>query len=394
MQSIRMISFTASAFGALATTIIMPILAPLIRELDLTEIQGGAMISIGSLIMALCAPLWGRYFDTRGRKFVLILGFGGIFVGYVLFTMTIWAGLSGFWTGTMLFVLLVITRTFLGMFLSVPQMGAQALMADITKPEERSSGMAVVSAGMGTGTVVGPAIGGALAALDLILPLAATTVLGLLGLVFVAVGLPNTAKPVAGDRDASGAWSPQVVPWIVFCLVNIYAVMTFQICAGFYIQDTLQLENSEVAPLLAIALTCVGVALVLTQIAQIKLLKWESRRMVIVGALHWIASIVVLLTWTNVFAYHVSYVLAGIGVGLLIPGYVSGASLATPAEHQGSVSGWIATAIGTSGVLAPITSTLLYTWSINLPFEIVIALMVLVILVAMLLGRNSSENAR
>ena len=393
MQPIRTISFTAAAFGALATAIILPILAPLIRELNLTEAQGGAMVSIGSLVMALSATLWGRLSDTRGRKLVLMIGFGGIFASYVLYTSTVWAGLSGYWTGTMLFVLLIITRCIVGFFLSVPQMGAQALMADITTPEERSSGMAVVSAGMGIGTVVGPAIGGALATISLVLPLAATTVLGLIGLIYIAVKLPAHTKPASPTDHAKGAFSMAVVPWLVFCVVTIYAIVTFQICTGFYIQDKLGLENTEVAPLLAVALTSVGVALIITQIAQVKLLKWQSRRMVIVGALMWALSILILLSWANLYVYYLAYICAGIGAGLLMPGYVSGASLATAAEHQGSVSGWIATAQGIGGILAPISSTLLYTYAIELPFEIIIGLMVLVVIGAMLLQQKALKEA-
>ena len=45
--------------STLAVMIIMPILAPLIRAMGLSESQGGWMISIGSIVMAVTGAWWG-----------------------------------------------------------------------------------------------------------------------------------------------------------------------------------------------------------------------------------------------------------------------------------------------------------------------------------------------
>lgn len=368
--------------------IILPILAPLVRELHLTESQAGWMVSIGSLFMAGAAPLWGRFSDTRGRKAVLLWGFTGIFVSYVAYTATVWAGLTGVLAGSVLFLVLVATRSGIGVFLATPMTGAQALIADNTSEEDRSSGMAIISAGSGIGLVLGPGIGGILAINGLIWPLIATTVLGLVGAVYVGLALPKAQPRQKTTNTSKGALTRHTAPWLVIGIIAMCGIVTVQICAGFYIQDSLALETFEVAPILAIALTSVGIAMLVTQIVQIKLLRWSSRMMVTIGPIIWILGTVLLLSTSDVLAYYLAYALMGIGVGFLMPGYVSGASLAAHADHQGSVSGLSAAAQGIAGVIGPVASTTLYGFGIALPFEAIMGLMVLVIIGAVLLPKN------
>jgi len=59
MNKLKATIFLCVALSGLATSVILPILAPLIRELNLSESQGGWMVSIGSVAMALMAAFWG-----------------------------------------------------------------------------------------------------------------------------------------------------------------------------------------------------------------------------------------------------------------------------------------------------------------------------------------------
>ena len=62
------------ALSIVATTLILPILAPLIRELHLSVVQGGLMLTIGSVAMVVAAPLWGIVSDRYGRKKTIVAG--------------------------------------------------------------------------------------------------------------------------------------------------------------------------------------------------------------------------------------------------------------------------------------------------------------------------------
>lgn len=378
MNKTRFTIFLSVALSGLATAVILPILAPLIRELQLSESQGGLMVSIGSVAMAVMASFWGAASDRFGRKPVMLLGFAGLFVSYVIYTSVVGYGLAGALSGMSLFVLLVAGRALVGAFLPAVPAGAQALMADNTSAEDRSSGMAIISAASGIGLVVGPAIGGILALKGLIWPLVLTTGLCFAAFFVVLFAIPKAPPRVRQQIPPTNPFAPALLPWLLAGVLTMCSVVTIQISAGFYFQDMLGLTNAETGPLLAVALTLVGVALFVTQILQIKLLRWPARTMILAGSVCWIVGIAVLLGTASAGAYYLAYTFMGIGAGLLMPGYMSGASLAVPADRQGAVAGFSAATQGIGGILAPVASTMLYEIDRTLPFWCIIGLMVLI----------------
>lgn len=95
MARIRFSVFFSVFVSMVALMIIAPVMPPLIRELGLSEVHSGIIISLGSVAMAVMAPVWGRLSDLKGRKPVILMGFIGMFVSYVIFTATMYAGLYG-----------------------------------------------------------------------------------------------------------------------------------------------------------------------------------------------------------------------------------------------------------------------------------------------------------
>ncbi|NJN52583.1 MAG: MFS transporter [Gammaproteobacteria bacterium] len=91
-------------------TVLFPVLAPLGREIGLTEIQITGIIAASSLTVFLSSPIWGRVSDVWGRKRVMLVGLFGFTAGTVLFNSVLYAGLSGTLTGWTLFATLVVAR--------------------------------------------------------------------------------------------------------------------------------------------------------------------------------------------------------------------------------------------------------------------------------------------
>ena len=118
-------------------------------------------------------------------------------------------------------------------------------------------------------------------------------------------------------------------------------------------------------------------ALFATQILQVKILQWPARRMIIAGALFWVAGLLALLLTATIAAYFVSYALLGIGAGLLMPGYMAGASLAVASDRQGAVAGLSSAAQGIGFILGPVASTTLYEIDRSLPLWGLLGLMTL-----------------
>lgn len=394
MKSYQRNVFMSLAISGLALGVIMPILTPLTRELGLADSQGGAIVSIGSVAMALSAAFWGRYSDKRGRKAGIMAGFVGILIGYIVMTALFWAGLQDILKGTVLFVLLLAARSFVGVFLPAIPSSAQALIADNTRPEERASAMALLGLGNGVGMVVGPALGGIVAMAGLLYPMGMTVILALIGLIIVSRSMPSG---LAGQASQSAArlspWGNGVWVWMLCAFLIYCAIITMQVSAGFFLQDRLGVSGSTAAQVLAIALTMVGVMLIITQILQMKLLQWGPRRLGVVGGLTFAGAILLLLVSHSALMCYLAYGIMGLGAGMLVTCVSSGSSMAVGPDQQGQVGGLVAVAQGVAAIIAPYGSTVLYEQAMDRPFVVAAAGLALVAVIQAVVPVRVASNA-
>ena len=87
---------------AMGQSLVFAILAPLGREVALSEFQITSIIAVSALIFGLGAPRWGRFSDRVGRKPIIIVGLVGYTVGTALFASVFYAGLLGVLSGVTL----------------------------------------------------------------------------------------------------------------------------------------------------------------------------------------------------------------------------------------------------------------------------------------------------
>ncbi len=380
MKQTKAMIAVSAALSVVATTLILPILSPLIRELHLSVSQGGLMLSIGSVVMVLAAPLWGKASDRYGRKMVIVAGFLGILVGYALYTGVVIAGLHGLLTVSVTFLALTASRAAVGAFLSSIPAGTQALMADITGAGERASGMAIISAATGLGLIAGPAVSGILSTSGITWPLFAAIAFCGLGAIIALVFLKDPPVAVSNPSPKTKLFSVGLQPWLLAGVVLWFAIATMQIVAGFYFQDRLGLDASATARMLSLALTLVGVAMFGVPLLQMRVLKLAPRALILAGASLWVAGLLVLLSTTNALSYYVGFMLLGLGAGCLLPGVMAGASLAVDHDGQGVAAGLVSATQGIGFIIAPAVSTVLYEWNETLPLWLLTALMALLVM--------------
>lgn len=199
MARIRIGMFFSVFVAMVGLMIIAPVMPPLIRELGLSETHSGLIISLGSIAMAVMGPVWGNLSDSKGRKPVIVFGFIGMFVSYMLFTAVMYLGLHDRISGALLILLLIVTRAMVGFFIPAVPSSAQAYIADVTDEKGRSAGMALLGSANGLGLVLGPAIAGGFALISLIAPLYAGALLPVIAVVAVLYLVPAT-KPVIQQK--------------------------------------------------------------------------------------------------------------------------------------------------------------------------------------------------
>jgi len=166
--------------------IIIPIL-PYFSEnvLLMNKTTIGLLTGIYSLMQFIFTPVWGSLSDVYGRKPILVMSLLGNVIAYSLMALV--------FTGTIASIpLLFLARAFAGFF-SANLSAAQAVVSDITKPEERSKGMGIIGAAFGLGFVFGPTLGGVLSySFGYGLPMIMSAVFSLISLVVCIIVFKET----------------------------------------------------------------------------------------------------------------------------------------------------------------------------------------------------------
>jgi MFS family permease len=171
----------------------------------------GLLMASFSAMQFLFAPLWGRVSDRVGRRPILILGLAGSTFFYSLFGYATSLGVNGELLGLGVLPWLFICRIGAGIAgATIPT--AQAYIADVTGPQERAKGMALIGAAFGIGFTFGPLLGWAFlpaasAAADSVpssAPGYVASVLSGLAMLSAIFLLPESLKP--GATGESRQW--------------------------------------------------------------------------------------------------------------------------------------------------------------------------------------------
>ena len=134
--------------------IVVPLVPVYSRHFGAQGWKIGVIIASFSAMQFIFSPIWGRWSDRYGRRPILLLSTAGAACSYVLFALS-----SGLANHQAAIWLMILSRAFAGLCggnITV----AQAYIADITPPEQRSRRMGLIGMAFGLGFIFGPAIGG------------------------------------------------------------------------------------------------------------------------------------------------------------------------------------------------------------------------------------------
>ena len=134
--------------------IVVPLVPLYSRHFGAHGLVIGAIIASFSAMQFIFSPIWGRLSDRYGRRPILLISTAGAAASYVLFAVS-----TGIENHVAALVLMVVSRGFAGLCggnITV----AQAYIADITPPAQRSRRMGLIGMAFGLGFIFGPAIGG------------------------------------------------------------------------------------------------------------------------------------------------------------------------------------------------------------------------------------------
>ncbi len=145
-------------------------------------ILNGLLFSIYSFAQFIASPLLGQLSDRIGRRKVLSSAMFFTFVAQVGFAYSI----------DIASVFLLFVSRFIAGIASGNLPVAQAIIADTTPPEKRSSALGIIGAAFGIGLIFGPYLGGKLMTLGVAYPFYISGILAFVNCIFILMTLKET----------------------------------------------------------------------------------------------------------------------------------------------------------------------------------------------------------
>lgn len=175
---------TTVTLDAIGIGLIFPVMPDLIQEvtgrpLSEAALWGGVLATSFAVMQFLCGPIIGALSDRFGRRPVLLLSLAVMAADYLVMALA-----TSIW---LLFAARLVAGITAATFAT-----AGAFIADITPADQRGRRFGLIGAGFGVGFVLGPLIGGLLAAIDSRAPFYAAAALALGNLAFGSFVLPET----------------------------------------------------------------------------------------------------------------------------------------------------------------------------------------------------------
>ena len=355
----------------------------------------GAIIASFSAMQFVFSPIWGRLSDRHGRRPILLISTAGAALSYVLFAVG-----SGFENHTLALWALLVSRVFAGAFAGNITV-AQAYIADITPPENRSKRMGLIGMAFGLGFIFGPAISGiALKLFGVTGPGWAAAALCTANFVLAYSILAESLKPGSehvANRPRLAQWGhtlsqPKIGLLILIFFLATFAFSCFETTLPLLVSDNFNLgitvdETKPAMTVISLFVFCgligaviqggaigrlvkmfgepklIALSLVLTGIA-LALLPFIKGE----GQLKWLA-VLHFADWPWIKML-LALALLAIGSGLTRPPVFGMLSNLAPANEQGATIGVAQSAGALARILGPIFAATLYLHVPMLPYAI------------------------
>jgi DHA1 family tetracycline resistance protein-like MFS transporter len=374
----KRIDMTVLLFGlityGIGQSLLYVVLGPIIREIGISEMQYGFLISASNVAIVLTAPWWGRKSESIGRKSVLIIGLLGYSAGYAMLAYGVQLGIEGTIVNTFglpsslqsssgvmastaalfaspLFLVLLGARLAYGALASAIQPAATAYIADTTDKAGRTKGMALVGMTAGLGTIIGPVFGVAFARIGQLAPMYIAAALAVVAAICIATIIKEPKKHVSDDAGkpkviVKVSWfDPRVFPYLLGWVVGFMIFTAIQPLVPLLAEDQLGLTNKQdITDVVGLSLLSMGLVNILFGLVLLLLTQATS-------------------TWM----FYLAFGGMGFAFSMVVPTLNSGASLAVNDNEQGAVGGLLTAAPTLGMIFGPFGGTALYQFGPNVP---------------------------
>jgi MFS family permease len=348
-------------------SLILPLLPFYGHELAASPTQVALLFAAYSFGGIFGEIYWGRSSDRRGRKRILILATAFAAVSYVAF-----AYVTTFW-------LALAIRVVTGFFSGTVGV-CQSYIADVTKPEQRARSIGYLGAAINLGFVIGPAIGGLLAAPERGLPgfrapiLVSAAIAGLAALwcafVLRESHAPGAARPLPKWGEAFGMVSanPLLARLFAIAFVGIGAFASMEAVFGLWTERNFRWTTHQVG----LTFIAVGATGFLVQILLIgrATKRFGEARVIVTGLAVLASSMLLQPVIREPIAAVALMSLLMAGHSIAFPSTGAQISRSTNPQLQGSINGLLMASNALARILLPPLIGLIYTAGPDLPYYV------------------------
>ncbi len=375
----------------LGATVVLPTL-PLYaqRHFDMSPDMIATLLDSYFIAQFVASPTIGKLSDRFGRIPVLVISQLGTILSFIML---------GFATSIpMLFAARILDGITGGNVIV-----AQAYIADVSAPEKRTQALSLSWMAFGLGYILGPALGGVIAA---IFNEQATFILGavisLVSLLLTWLLLDESLTP---EVRAARKTLKRATMRVSDILANVPLVLILII--GFGTQLSLSLMTATLALFgaavifakespdavnlgVGLLLTCVGVGQFLTQLFLIKPMvrRYGERRLVVTGVLFRGVALLMMAVLIWPITEGLSLLLFAVASGVLMPSLLALATTSVDKEHNGSVLGYYQAAISLGIIAGTWLGGQFFEIAPTLPYVIGGVLLLITVLPALALTRR------
>lgn len=354
-------------------SIIFPVLPFIIKDFDASPFVYGILLALYPLFQFIAAPILGSLSDSIGRKKILLISHAGTMFAWVVFGLSYFAPNVQVGGIALPLIVIGIARIIDGATGGNSAV-ANAYMADVTTPEERSKVFGLLGAIMGLSIIIGPSLGA----------LSATTSIGYLGTAITAFFISfvtiiwmffyldetierkhtlntqeikeklnffNKFNILHSEKHLQGLFTSRTFMGFVFaCYGSVI---------GLFIIDRFQFSQQT----FGLFTMFVGTFLIFNQWFMVKqfVKKIGDYRTLMLGQIFTIAGFVFITFPKEISTYVIFYYILNLGVSLSMPTFKSLISKGVDASRQGEVMGLDEALMSATGIFGPLVAGYLFS---------------------------------
>ena len=355
----------AAGFG-----VIMPVLPQLLMELSGENLSSaskwsGWLIATYAVLQFLFAPILGNLSDRYGRRPLLLFSLFLYGINYLIagFATTLWV--------------LFLGRAFTGIAGSTYSV-ANALIADVSPPEERAQNFGLLGMAFGLGFIFGPAIGGFLGEWDIRAPFFAAAALAFGNTLYGSIVLKETLpvelrRPfdIKRANPVGALMHIQKYPMLFGLLIAIFFYNighhVYPSNWNFYTMEKFEWTPQDIGN----SMFVVGVLMAFVQGYLIrKVIPWlGAPRTALVGFFAAVAAYIGIALAPNAAAVYLWCIVSSLS-GFVMPAVQSIMSNQVPQSEQGELQGAIASMSSVGAIFGPILFTQAFAYFTHTPNSI------------------------